>query len=347
MQLFTIGLVRLNMDGSPVRDPNTGMPVATYTNDHIMNYAKAWTGFDLQLQRGNTEDYMTDGNKLDPMRIVPEWRDRFPKTDLHNGYVGDGYPRCSDIPIGMFLNEGATYRLIGGSNLPELVEDPIEFATDPTIKKFILPSNSQLKAALCGSDVGGCTYPNKVVLSQSLNCTDGTLANTGNECDVDTVRTVQVAEGLFYEYVPPACVQQAFFPDPVKLGGNPGTSQEPNDVWLGATCADPRLPVAGEACCNAAAGSLDADRAHAYDGERMTFAKARERCESLGPGWENCNKFDSVSEDIYKTFYHWDWDGEKRATPSCAIRAKIDSEGNVAMVVSYSFSQFVYSPNFI
>ena len=90
MQLFTIGLVRLNMDGSPVRDPDTGMPIATYTNDHIMNYAKAWTGFDLQLQRGNTEDYMTDGNKLDPMRIVPEWRDHFPKTDLHNGYVGDG-----------------------------------------------------------------------------------------------------------------------------------------------------------------------------------------------------------------------------------------------------------------
>ena len=49
MQLFTIGLIRLNMDGSPVRDPDTGMPLPTYNNDHIMNYAKAWTGFDLSL----------------------------------------------------------------------------------------------------------------------------------------------------------------------------------------------------------------------------------------------------------------------------------------------------------
>lgn len=345
MQLFTIGLIRLNMDGSPVRDPDTGMPLPTYNNDHIMNYAKAWTGFDLQLQRGNTEDYMTDGNKVDPMRIVPEWRDRFPKTDLHDGYVGDGYPRCSDIPTGMFLNEGATYRLIGGSNLPELVEDPVEFATDPTIKNFVLPVTSQLKAALCGSDVGSCTYPNKVVLSQSLNCTDGTLSSTGNECDVDTVRTVQVADGLFYEYVPPACVQQAFYPNPVKLGGDPGTSQSPNEVWLGTTCADPRLPVAAEACCNPTSGSLDAVRVNAYDGERMTFAKAKARCSSLNPpnstGWKTCNaynggermSFASTDDEIYKTYYHWDWDGVGGGdSPTCAIRAKIDAEGNVAMV---------------
>jgi len=335
MQLFTIGLIRLNMDGSPVRDPVTDMPVATYTNDHITSFAKAWTGFDLQLQRGNTEDYLTDGNKIDPMRIVPEWRDRFPKTDLNDGYVGDGYPRCSDIPTGMFLNEGATYRLIGGSNLPELVEDPIEFATDTTIKKFVLPSTSQLKEALCVAELGGCKYPNKVVLAKSLNCTDGTLSGTGNECDVDTVRTVQVDEGLFYEYVPPACVQQAFYPNPVKLSGK----RKPPEVedWLGNTCADPRLPVAGEACCNTLSGSL-VFRANAYDGERMTFVKAQERCESLGPDWNNCQKyedetmtFDPEGDDIYKTYYHWGWDGDV-ASDTCEIHAKIDAEGNVAMV---------------
>lgn len=54
MQLFTIGLTKLNNDGTPVRDEN-GVPVQTYTNNEITEYAKVWTGFRLQAPRGNIE----------------------------------------------------------------------------------------------------------------------------------------------------------------------------------------------------------------------------------------------------------------------------------------------------
>ena len=40
MQLFTIGLVKLNDDGTPVIDPETGNPIETYTNDDIESFIK-------------------------------------------------------------------------------------------------------------------------------------------------------------------------------------------------------------------------------------------------------------------------------------------------------------------
>ncbi|MEM0986810.1 MAG: DUF1800 family protein [Pseudomonadota bacterium] len=46
MQLFTIGLVRLNPDGSPILD-EVGRPVPTYDNDDVMGLARVFTGLRL------------------------------------------------------------------------------------------------------------------------------------------------------------------------------------------------------------------------------------------------------------------------------------------------------------
>ena len=43
VQLFTIGLVKLNIDGTRELDLN-GNAIATYTNDDITEYARVWTG---------------------------------------------------------------------------------------------------------------------------------------------------------------------------------------------------------------------------------------------------------------------------------------------------------------
>ena len=83
------------------------------------------------------------------MRIVPEWRDKFPKTNLIGGmylcddviiiltrkendlclifilfcisllqgYIGDRSPICADLPPRAFLTKGAKYRFIGGSKV--------------------------------------------------------------------------------------------------------------------------------------------------------------------------------------------------------------------------------------
>jgi hypothetical protein len=42
---------------------------------------------------------------VDPMTIKSDWRDRFPKTKLDKGYVGDKLPLCADLP---------TSKLFGG-----------------------------------------------------------------------------------------------------------------------------------------------------------------------------------------------------------------------------------------
>ena len=76
MQLFTIGLYKLNPDGTPIRDPTTGQKLETYDNVDIMNFARAWTGFDRQTFRSNLEAYTGAGtkNKVDPMQIKQSWR---------------------------------------------------------------------------------------------------------------------------------------------------------------------------------------------------------------------------------------------------------------------------------
>ena len=42
MQLFTIGTVLLDMDGTPKLDPDTGKEILSYTNEQIQSFARAW-----------------------------------------------------------------------------------------------------------------------------------------------------------------------------------------------------------------------------------------------------------------------------------------------------------------
>ena len=52
MQLFSIGVLKLNIDGTHELDEE-GRPMLTYTSDDIMNYARVWTGFVKPIWRGN------------------------------------------------------------------------------------------------------------------------------------------------------------------------------------------------------------------------------------------------------------------------------------------------------
>ena len=69
MQLFSIGIYDLNMDGTQKLD-NTGSPILTYDNTDIQNFARAWTGFRQQPRRSNIEmQWLDKDNRMDPMRI--------------------------------------------------------------------------------------------------------------------------------------------------------------------------------------------------------------------------------------------------------------------------------------
>ena len=56
MQLFTIGLLRLNMDGT--LQLNAGAPVETYTQDDITGLARVFTGWNLANADNSTPDRM-------------------------------------------------------------------------------------------------------------------------------------------------------------------------------------------------------------------------------------------------------------------------------------------------
>lgn len=55
MQLFTIGLKEIELDGTETRDDFERM-IQTYTNEDIMTNARIWTGFVYFARRGNTEE---------------------------------------------------------------------------------------------------------------------------------------------------------------------------------------------------------------------------------------------------------------------------------------------------
>lgn len=98
MQLFSIGLVQLNMDGTPVLDIN-GDTIPTYTNEDIAQMARVFTG--LNLQAGSGQGVYA----LFPMQMV--------EADHDSGED----PVSTDV-------YGAPEKLLLGSSLPAFVDDP-------------------------------------------------------------------------------------------------------------------------------------------------------------------------------------------------------------------------------
>ena len=70
MQLFSVGVWKLNIDGTVVRDSG-GSPIPTYTNDEITQYARVWTGFTRAPVRGSIEG-LGLVNHIDPMLLNAE-----------------------------------------------------------------------------------------------------------------------------------------------------------------------------------------------------------------------------------------------------------------------------------
>ena len=103
MQLFTVGLHELNLDGTNVLD-SFGRVMKTYTNLDILSNARVMTGFSFTGRRGNVEElFRSDKSRQDPLRIEVDRHDFFPKSSLDGGWLGDRYPLCVDLPMYPFL----------------------------------------------------------------------------------------------------------------------------------------------------------------------------------------------------------------------------------------------------
>ena len=248
--------------------------------------------FQYQPGRGNIEENNWYGNRIDEMRIEPSWRDKFPKSDMLGGYIGDRYPLCEDLPDKMYLRKGATYKLLGSNHMPSRMEDDVGFKNDLTRKKFVLEEGSALKQALCNADGpgGACRYEMTVTLQSNLPCTPG------QECDADTARVVDVGEGIYYEYVEPTCVEQAFYNGAKKIIYK--------DRSRDSACANPRLAYASEACCSTADVAAYRWPDYVYDQERVKYSTAESRCDQF-EGKSMCD-FNYVNGlDWHKKGYHW------------------------------------------
>ena len=106
MQLFTIGLNQLNMDGTEILDSD-GNPIPTYDNNDIKELAKVFTG----LGAGDIEDYVdwTDSpffglefwgtKKTTPMIMYQDYHDTNAKTLINNFAIPAGQDGMTDITM--------------------------------------------------------------------------------------------------------------------------------------------------------------------------------------------------------------------------------------------------------
>ncbi|MDX2209463.1 MAG: DUF1800 domain-containing protein [Sphingopyxis sp.] len=107
MQLFTIGLTELNIDGTP-RLGSNGQPIETYTNNDVTNLARVFTGYDWDFT-GNVRTPSTgDPNRLinntryvtQPMTLDPTKWERPSTTSQHStlevNFLGTNIPANTD-----------------------------------------------------------------------------------------------------------------------------------------------------------------------------------------------------------------------------------------------------------
>jgi hypothetical protein len=145
-----------------------------------------------------------DTNFIDPNTVRVDDRDRFPKVNLYDQYLGDGFPLCSDLPSRGFLRAGARYRRT--FTFDETTSAWFAVTNAPSI---VLGSGSRLARALCGRPGGaplfgvgvnssGCMFEDEVTLSDDLSC-------DGDEClvwnDALTIVSTKVREVAVYSCI--------------------------------------------------------------------------------------------------------------------------------------------------
>ena len=313
LQLFSVGLVRLNMDGTTYIN-NEGKSEEVYTNEDILDGARVWTAWKEQIPRANLWAFFS--NFIDPMHVGnPTERDQFPKMDLVGGYLGDTYPLCGDLPEKAFLKKGAKYRI-----MTDYFAEMHDWTSSwvGASSKLELACDSPLRTKLCGSSAScsndTCSPSSGVIeLDENLECMT-------SECAVDTVQIVRVSEGLYFEYVQMPCVRRAFIEE-----SSSRTIQDPNNEV--SLCGHVNEKDAWGACCSSS-GSDEATATCEYFGERLSFSELSSRCTSV-PGHGMCFSVAQVSDSAGCAFdqkSYW-------TTQSCSILAKIDVESGLVVVV--------------
>ncbi len=148
MQLFTIGLVALNPDGTPQRV--NGQPVELYDNSDVTGLARVFTGLSLDSDAfffGFNE--LNAGTQFRPMRAFPEWHSTLEKRFLGTTIAaGTGPIESIEIALDALFNHPNTPPFLARQLIQRFVtSDPepayvARVAQAFTSGRFILPDAS-------------------------------------------------------------------------------------------------------------------------------------------------------------------------------------------------------------
>jgi uncharacterized protein (DUF1800 family) len=130
MQLFTIGLYKLNQDGSQQLDLN-GQPVPTYDQDVVEGYAHVFTGWYWAQSGTPTWSYVTP-NYRQPMLAFPDHHDTGAKLILNGVTIPAGQTQAQDLQmaldaifnhpnVGPFVGKQLIQRLVTSNPSPAYI----------------------------------------------------------------------------------------------------------------------------------------------------------------------------------------------------------------------------------
>jgi len=130
MQLFSIGLVKLNIDGTPVLQ--NGETVPTYSQEIIENFAKVFTGWNHDFSASGRNLFNNLGVPIDvrPMRSWNDFHDQTEKTLLDGEVVPAGQSAVQDLKaaldnifthpnVGPFISKLLIQHLVTSNPTPE------------------------------------------------------------------------------------------------------------------------------------------------------------------------------------------------------------------------------------
>ena len=200
MQLFSIGLFELNIDGSPRLDED-GDPIPTYNNVDIREFAKIFTG----LSFGGETAFFGNPypNFLSPMQMFDAQHEPGQKTLLNGTVVPAGQSGLQDIEaaidnlfnhpnVGPFIGKQLIQRLVTSNPSSAYVERVARaFNGDNTgvrgdmraVVRAVLLDPEAAAATTTASEFGKLREPvvrYAAILRQfGANSSDGFIANTG------------------------------------------------------------------------------------------------------------------------------------------------------------------------
>ena len=134
MQLFTIGLYELNLDGTPKLDTASNL-IPTYNNNDIAEFAKVFTGLTYSDNFLFGQDPLSHISFLSPMKMVNYWHEPGEKALLYGDTIPDRNPKdgLADVQdaldnlfyhpnVGPFFARKLIQRLVRSNPSPEYIE---------------------------------------------------------------------------------------------------------------------------------------------------------------------------------------------------------------------------------